>query len=104
MTQFIFKSSDPDQAPRWRSKPIPWLMSIRGFLPKFLGGEMVYDAVVRTNHFGSPLLLTDYLMEQWSVAIHRDADFHVAAIRAHVQALIDSGKTTPKTPQKEPSP
>jgi hypothetical protein len=104
MTKFVAKSSDPDQDPRWREKPIPLLMAIRGFLPKFLGGEMVYDAVVRTDHFGSDFLLTDYLMEQCTIAIHRDDEFHVNAIRAHLNKLIGDAQAKKKASQKEPSP
>jgi hypothetical protein len=74
----------------WRSKPIPLWITLRGYLPKALGGEMVYDAVVRLNHFQSTPLLMDYLMEQMTAAIHRDADNHVAAIRAHVEGIIKS--------------
>jgi hypothetical protein len=64
-------------------------MALCGYLPKCLGGEMVYDAVVRTNHFGSDFLLMDYLMEQVTIAIHRDSEFHVAAIQAHINKMID---------------
>ncbi len=76
--------------PSWRSKPIPLGMLLRGYLPRWLGGEMVYDAVVRTNHFGSDSLLIFYLLEQARVAAARGEDFHENAIDAHIQRLRKS--------------
>lgn len=74
----------------WRSRPIPVGMLIRGYLPRFLGGEMVYDAVVRTNHFQSDTLLMEYLQEQVITAAARGDAFHENAIDAHIQRLSQS--------------
>jgi predicted RNA-binding protein len=76
----------------WRSKPIPFGMLVRGYLPAFLGGEMVYDAVVRTNHFQSDYLLQFYLMEQAIAAAARGADKHLARIEAHIARVRQSIK------------
>lgn len=73
--------------PSWRSKPIPLRMLLRGYLPCWLGGEMVYDAVVRTNHFESDSQLMFYLLEQARIAAARGEDFHECAIDAHIQRL-----------------
>lgn len=71
----------------WRSRPIPLGMLIRGYLPGWLGGEMVYDAVVRTNHFQSDALLLQYLLEQATTAVCRGEDFHERAIDLHIRRL-----------------
>jgi hypothetical protein len=72
----------------WRAYPIPLTMTLRGVLPRWLGGEMVYEAVVRLRHFPSQPLLIDYLMEQAVVAIHREEWRHLTAIRLHLHDLI----------------
>lgn len=74
-------------SPSWRSKPIPLGMLLRGYLPGWLGGEMVYDAVVRTNHFESDSLLMFYLLEQARIAAARGEDFHESAIDDHIERL-----------------
>lgn len=71
----------------WRSSPIPLGMLLRGYLPGWLGGEMVYDAVVRTNHFQSDTLLLQYLLEQATIAAGRGDVFHEKAIDMHVERL-----------------
>ena len=90
-----------DPATLWRSKPIPFGMALRGYLPKFLGGEMVYDAVVRVNHFGSTPLLVDYLMEQLRVAGWQGADFHYNAIEAHLDRIVQAAKDARKAEQQK---
>lgn len=96
MSNIAPKSVRPENEQNWRTKPIPVAMALRAYLPKWLGGEMVYDAVVRTNHFESSQMLTDFLMEQCMIAIHRNDGFHVSSIRAHIQKLIDEAKAVKK--------
>lgn len=72
-------------------------MAVRGYLPKFLGGEMVYDAVVRVNCFGPTQLLMDYLMEQLTAAARRQLpDAHYAAIGALLDRICHLAKESSK--------
>lgn len=47
----------------WSWEPIPLGMKLRGYLPVWLKGEMVYEAVVRARHFSSNHFLQAYLKE-----------------------------------------
>lgn len=85
-------ASGMDPKTLWRSKPIPLRMLVCGYLPTWLGGEMVYDAVVRTNHFQSDSLLMSYLMEQAITAAARGEEFHAKAIAGHMQRLRQSAR------------
>ena len=94
------KRDNLDPTMYWRSKPISFLMALRGYLPQFVGGEMVYDAVVRLNHFGSTPLLVDYLMEQLRTAGARGADAHYEAIGAHLDRLVRENKAARRAAQQ----
>lgn len=95
-------ASERDPKTYWRSKPIPLAMLVRGYLPPWLGGEMVYDAVVRTNHFQSNVLLMSYLREQVLIAAARGEEFHEEAIDRHMQRLrqLTMYSQTPISQQK----
>lgn len=73
----------------WRDEPIPWGMALRGFLPRWLGGEPVYLAVVRTRHFSTTELLADYLLRQHLIASAsaRSEVEHADAIMVILQSL-----------------
>jgi hypothetical protein len=62
-------------------------MALRGFLPRWLGGECVYLALVRSRHFSTTELLADYLLRQHLIASARSAVKHGDAILAIVQSL-----------------
>lgn len=47
----------------WSWEPIPLGMKLRGYLPVWLKGEMVYETAVRTRHFSSNHFLQAYLKE-----------------------------------------
>lgn len=72
---------------RWQDEPIPWGMVLRGFLPRWLGGESVYLAVVRTRHFSTTELLADYLLRQHLIASARLEVKHADAILSILQSL-----------------
>ena len=76
------------QKPLWTQFPIPFWMTMRGLLPKWLGGEMIYEAVIRTNHFPNPDLLLDYLLSQQMAASIRCEHTHVVAIDGHIKAIL----------------
>jgi hypothetical protein len=78
--------------PLWKQVPIPLSMILRGLLPKWLGGEMIYEAVIRTNHFGDVDLLLEYLIAQQITATMRCETFHVMAIGDHIHAILDGLK------------
>jgi hypothetical protein len=71
----------------WRDEPIPWGMVLRGFLPRWLGGESVYLAVVRTHHFSTTELLADYLLRQHLIASARLEVNHADAILDILKSL-----------------
>jgi hypothetical protein len=71
----------------WRDEPIPWGMVLRGFLPRWLGGEPVYLAVVRTRHFSTTELLADYLLRQHLIASARFEIKHADAILDILKSL-----------------
>lgn len=72
---------------RWQDEPIPWGMALRGFLPRWLGGEPVYLAVFRTQHFSTTELLVDYLLRQHLIASARSEVKHADAIMVILQSL-----------------
>ena len=55
-------------------------MKLRGYLPASLGGEMVYEDVVRTKHFSDNFLLQDYLEAQATKAYCREEMAHYKRI------------------------
>ena len=65
---------------RWQDEPLPLLIVLRGFLPRWLGGEPVYAAVVRKRHFSSTRLRTEYLFSQHLIAASRGQSQHAQAI------------------------
>ena len=67
--------------------PSMFWMALRGLVPKVLGGEMVYDAVVSVNHFNSTSLLRNYLTEQSIAACARGAEADCEAIEAHLKRI-----------------
>ena len=71
---------------RWQDEPLPWLMLMHGYFPRWLGGEPVYVAVVRTQHFSSKRLQTEYLFSQHLIAAARGQDLHAQAILKLINA------------------
>ena len=80
------------QKPLWTKVPLPLSMTLRGLLPRWLGGEMIYEAVIRTNHFRDVDLLVDYLISQQIVAAMRGESAHVQAISKHTRLILDRVK------------
>lgn len=80
-------SSIGKKVARWQDEPIPWGMVLRGFLPRWLGGESVYLAVVRTRHFSTTELLADYLLRQHLIASARSEIKHANAILHILKSL-----------------
>ncbi len=64
----------------WTWEPIPLGMKLRGYLPAWLKGEMVYEAVVRTGHFSSNHFLQAYLEDQATTAFIRGETEHYRRI------------------------
>lgn len=85
-TVLKWRSQYPN-ALHWRDEPIPWLMVLRGFLPPWMGGEPVYEAVARTGHFSTKQLRADYLKNQYVVAVCRQEVAHEEAIMKLRKAL-----------------
>jgi hypothetical protein len=71
---------------RWQDESLPWLMLMRGYFPRWLGGEPVYVAVVRTQHFSSKRQQTEYLFSQHLIAAARGQDLHAQAILKLINA------------------
>lgn len=85
--QWLGKNKDAPTLPRWQDEPIPWGMALRGFLPRWLGGEPVYLAVVRLQHFSTTELLVDYLLRQNLIAAARAEVKHADAIMVLLKHL-----------------
>ena len=64
----------------WTWEPIPLGMKLRGYLPVWLKGEMVYEAVVRTGHFSNNHFLQTYLEDQATTAFIRGEREHYRRI------------------------
>lgn len=74
----------------WQSEGVPLKIALRGLLPKWLGGEMPYEAIARKNPFSTHLLRMEYLFDQRSVAECWLRMGHAEAISAHIKRLSES--------------
>ncbi len=68
-------------------KPIPLWMTLRGYLPRAIGGMPVYEAVVYYRWFDSDKDLLEYLAQQLAVAIVWRRHHHMKAIAKLIEQV-----------------